>query len=121
MTPLQLTLVFIGGGLGSVSRYAMSYFFPIKVGFPWATFAANACACLVLGVLLGLDLSKGMNSSSRLLLMTGFCGGFSTFSTFSSEVFHLLQNGQYTIACSYIIASLVVGLVFVALGYIIMN
>lgn len=92
-------LVFLGGGLGSICRYGIARLLQAQNWtFPMATFIANALACIILGALVGLSLRGDLNTTTKLLLMTGFCGGFSTFSTFSSETFQLLQTGNYAYA-----------------------
>jgi CrcB protein len=90
--------VFLGGGLGSMARYAVSLGV-LAVGpvrFPWATLLANILACVVMALFLlyakRWDMSDEMY---RLLILVGFCGGFSTFSTFSLENHALLKAGQY--------------------------
>ena len=114
---ISFFLVFIGGGLGSITRYAIGLLvMPIQGRFPWATFAANAIACLLLGYWMGLHQSGSLSDQKRLLLTTGFCGGFSTFSTFTAESLRLWQNGQQTAAVAYVSGSLAVCLVFLFLG-----
>ena len=109
--------VFLGGGLGSICRYGIARLLNAQVwDYPVATFIANALACIVLGVLMGLSLKGGLNPSTKLLLMTGFCGGFSTFSTFSAETFELLQAGNYAYALLNIGASVVVCLFCIFIG-----
>lgn len=117
MTKLSLIYVFIGGGLGSVFRYMLGVFIPYKSGFPLTTFTANILACLCLGLLLGYGISKGMSDHLKLLLLTGFCGGFSTFSTFSGETLEMFQQQQYGLALSYVTLSLVIGMLAVWMGF----
>lgn len=89
-------MVFLGGGLGSVCRFGIAQLLgALSLHFPWATLLANAISCVLLGYLLGLS-SSGvlLDQNLKYLLMTGFCGGFSTFSTFSGETMGLFQKGQ---------------------------
>lgn len=114
---IAFLLVFVGGGLGSVSRYLISiWLWPIQSRFPWATFVANALACLLLGYWMGLHHAGNISEQRRLLLATGFCGGFSTFSTFTAESLRLWQSGQQAAAMLYVFISLTVCLVFLFLG-----
>jgi len=108
--------IFIGGGLGSLSRYGVSKLVSME-GFPLGTLTANILACLILGFLMGLEARKGISNNYSLLLMTGFCGGFSTFSTFSAETFKLIEQSHYGTALSYILSSVIVCLVSIAAGY----
>lgn len=88
-------LVFLGGGAGSMCRYGLWLAIrPWQDKFPWSTFAANAVACLLLGLLLGLQGQGLLSDQRRLLLVTGFCGGFSTYSTFTAETWGLWQSGH---------------------------
>ena len=110
-------LVFIGGGLGSICRVGISHLLNIfNFSFPWATFLANALSCIVLGVLVGFSLKGSMGSEYKVMLMTGFCGGFSTFSTFTNDTLLLFQSGQLSYAFANIFLSLLVCLVCIYLG-----
>jgi len=114
---MNFLYVFLGGGLGSICRYGISKLIKHSdLHFPTATFVANVISCIVLGYLIGLTLKNGMAPSQRLLWMTGFCGGFSTFSTFSGETFKLLEAGQTTTAMAYVLASLFVCILCIWLG-----
>lgn len=100
--------VFIGGGLGSIVRYSISLMIPKDItNFPLATFLSNLIACIVLAVVIRYGVGK-MDDKSLLLAVTGFCGGFSTFSTFSLENILLIQDGHWGVALANILVSLVV-------------
>ncbi|MFN0175381.1 MAG: fluoride efflux transporter CrcB [Saprospiraceae bacterium] len=114
---LYFLLVFIGGGLGSVVRWGLSLAIqPLMPRFPWATLAANGLACFILGIVLAQQLGNGVTEQRRLLLAVGFCGGFSTFSSFSAETLTLWQSGQQTLAALNVLGSLVVCFACLLLG-----
>ncbi|MCF8247734.1 MAG: fluoride efflux transporter CrcB [Saprospiraceae bacterium] len=110
--------VFLGGGLGSICRFGLGNWLMTshRLQFPWATFATNVLACLILGVLVSLSMKGRLGGPMSVLLMAGFCGGFSTFSTFSNEAIQLLVAGQWFRAFAYMAASLLVCLAAIYAG-----
>lgn len=111
-----LFLVFIGGGAGSVCRYGISRILAqLLPVFPWATFAANAVSCILLGFLVEWSARGLLSSDQRMLLMTGFCGGLSTFSTFTNETYFLYQRGLF-VAMGNVVLSLVICMICLILG-----
>jgi CrcB protein len=120
----NLLLVMLGGGFGSVARYLLSYYFTKNnsSNFPWATFIANSLGCLIIGLLFGyIQKNNLQNETFKLLLITGFCGGFTTFSTFSLENIQFIQNQNYNLAIIYTLTSLFVGFLAVIIGYKLFN
>ena len=92
----ELMLVFVGGGLGSMVRFSLGRWVNAlhSHDFPWGTLVVNIVACLILGFVIGLaDHKHIISPTARLFWTVGFCGGFSTFSTFSNETLYLLQSG----------------------------
>jgi len=111
-----LLFVFIGGGVGSVCRYGISRMFAqVLPEFPLATFFANAISCIILGFLVEWSARGWLSSDQRMLLMTGFCGGFSTFSTFTNENYFLYQRGLFS-AMGNVVLSLVICMICLILG-----
>ena len=109
----ELLLVGLGGGVGSAARYLCSTALGRMCtgAFPAATFVVNATGCLLMGLLLGLsDKNIPMNGETKLLLATGFCGGYTTFSAFSAENVKLLQEGRFVLAFLYAATSILAGL-----------
>lgn len=110
---MNVILVFIGGGLGSVARYAISLLTSkTAVGnFPLGTFISNILACLILVATLYFLKDKLSDQTwISTLVVTGFCGGFSTFSTWSKETVDLIQQGNWAMAVVNVFISLVVGI-----------
>jgi len=105
--------IFIGGGLGSLARFIITKITAQLsfVNFPIATFASNMLACVLLAILVTSFSSKQSEYEwIQPLLIIGFCGGFSTFSTFSNETFSLLDNGHTALAIINVLVSVSVGI-----------
>jgi len=118
----NLVLIFIGGGVGSIMRYLVSFFSQKLInigGFPLGTLLVNVIGCFLIGLLTS-QITK-IDESLRLLLVTGFCGGFTTFSAFSSESIVLYQNENYFLMILYIFVSLILGLTAVLMGSYLMK
>lgn len=107
----NLLLVFVGGGLGSLARFGISEIVKnnFKSSFPIATLCSNILSCLILALMVGLYSGKADASPAmKTLLVVGFCGGFSTFSTFSYETVELMRSGNVIYAIANILISVVV-------------
>lgn len=114
----QAILVFVGGGFGSVARYLVSKIFNnTSNGIPYGTFLANILGSLFIGIILGMALkNESLSTNQTLLLATGFCGGFTTFSTFAYENHVFLKNGDFISFALYAIASFTIALLAVFFG-----
>ncbi|AOW20397.1 fluoride efflux transporter CrcB [Urechidicola croceus] len=108
----QAILVFIGGGFGSVARYFIGKILNNSTsGIPYGTLVANVLGSLFIGIILGLAIKNNTFSQNQtLLLATGFCGGFTTFSTFAYENVGLLKSGDFLNFFIYTIVTFVIGL-----------
>ncbi len=120
----QLLLVGFGGFLGSIARYLVA---KLNLtwnfhGIPMGTLTVNILGSILIGFFLGIFVNSDLlNTNLKLFLVVGFCGGFTTFSSFTNENFILLQNGQFLTAFAYILGSVLVGILSVYIGYLISN
>lgn len=115
----NLFLVAIGGAFGSTLRYLIHWFVYKKntTSFPIQTLLVNVLGCLLIGILIGYFAKhQNENETLKLLFVTGFCGGFTTFSAFGLENMTLLQNQNYQTAFLYITLSLILGILAVGIG-----
>ena len=114
----QLILVFIGGGAGSVLRFMLGRWLNLgNNGIPYGTFAANILGSLLIGFILGWAIKhNNLSAGTTLLLATGFCGGFTTFSTFAYENHLMLKGGDFLTFAIYTLGSLILGFAAVFLG-----
>lgn len=115
----QILLVFLGGGIGSclrflISKYSNHYFNSVVLG----TFLVNLIGCLIIGIVLGLSIKNTfLTQNQALILTTGFCGGFTTFSAFSAENFAMFKAGELFQLSAYTLASVLLGMVAVGIGF----
>ena len=108
---------FFGGGMRFwISKMVQSYTF---IAFPFGTMTVNVLGCLIIGFLSGLNWNGGglLSPSVKMLLTTGFFGGFTTFSTFMNEGYGLMKDGNYTYMMLYLFGSLALGLLAVLAGH----
>lgn len=109
----NILLVGLGGGLGSIARYVCQRWFSMQYmhSFPWGTFAVNIAGCFLIGLFWGISFkSFDSNESWKLFLMTGICGGFTTFSAFTLEGIGLMREQKMLLFFLYAAGSVVVGL-----------
>lgn len=112
-------LVGAGSALGGMARFAVSQLVRTGGRFPWATLTVNVAGSFILGLVGGLLAKSGGADgarSVRLFAVVGFCGGFTTFSTFSNETFELMRGGQWALATGSALVSLVCGLAAIGAG-----
>ena len=108
---INFLLVFLGGGLGSIARFGVSEIIRsnFKSVFPIATLCSNILSCLILAIAIGFFNEKMLaNPTLRMLILAGFCGGFSTFSTFSFETMELIRSGNMMVAIANVLISITV-------------
>ena len=113
------TVVAVGGGIGALARYWLSTWILglTGAGFPWGTFAVNVIGSFVIGLVMVLSIDRNLISpEARLLLTTGFCGGLTTFSTFSAEVVALVQLNRFVSAAGAVLVHVSGSLVMTLLG-----
>ena len=110
----NILFVALGGAVGSVCRYLLSGI--NTASFPWGTFAVNIIGSLLIGFFVGLVGKGVLSPEMKLLVVTGFCGGFTTFSTFANESFGMMKAGDALLMALYVGVSVVVGILSVWLG-----
>lgn len=117
---MKFVYIFLGSGLGGLIRFGLGRWINSwhNSNFPFGTFVVNILACLVLGFVVGLaDNRQLISTESKLFWVIGFCGGFSTFSTFSNEALTLYQSDNHIVNITYIVTSVIVCLVATYLGF----
>lgn len=121
MNLTNILIVFLGSGFGGALRYAVSHMVQSNVPgclFPWGTFVVNVVGCLLIGVIYGLvDKGSFLSPELRLLATVGFCGGFTTFSTFIHENYLLFGSSNLAVVGAYLALSVTIGFGCAYLGH----
>ena len=118
MNAATIIAVLAAGALGAVARYLVSRFFAPRPGdFPWAVLVVNVVGSAIGGAALGMAQAGLLSADARLILLTGFCGGLTTFSTFSVETIQLVMEGKARSAIASVALNLVLGIGVAALAY----
>lgn len=114
----ELLIVFAGGGTGSICRYLIGKLFPAGTSiFPMATLTVNFLSCVVFGLVMMLGVEKiNLSYPLKLLLITGFCGGFSTYSSFTAETMELFKQSHTGLALANIVANFALSVAGLYLG-----
>ncbi|MDO4159787.1 MAG: fluoride efflux transporter CrcB [Prevotellaceae bacterium] len=115
----NIIIVAVGGAIGSVARYLVSRVIQDSVssGFPFGTMTVNIVGCLLIGFIGALAAEHGsISAETKLILTTGFCGGFTTFSTFMNESLTLFRTDSLLVSAIYVGMSVVLGLIAAAAG-----
>lgn len=105
--------IFLGGGVGSILRFAIQQLLHERIlpcSFPWPTFTVNIVGSFLIGLFYALSARFQLSPELRLLLTTGFCGGFTTFSTFSNDGLQMLRQGLYLPFILYTTLSVALGI-----------
>ena len=116
----SLLIVGTGSFIGGTMRYLLSTFMKnvCGQGFPWGTLLVNLLGCFLFGIVFAIfSKNSSTDNTLYLLLTTGVCGGFTTFSTFANESVQMLQHGNTSGFFGYVATSVIAGFVLVALGY----
>ena len=119
MTPLIAVAVIAAGAVAAVVRYLVSQAFARGTGFPWAVLTVNLVGSLIGGAVLGLAERAAVGADLRIILLTGLCGGLTTFSTFSVETVQAVLDGKVALAARSVALNLVLGVGAAALVYLI--
>jgi fluoride exporter len=122
LTPLIVAAVLVAGAVGAVLRYALSHAYPVRPGhLPGGILIVNVVGSGLAGALIGLAERAALDGDLRLVLVTGFCGGLTTFSTWSVETIELLDGGRWRAAILNVVMTLTLGLVAAAGMYLLLR
>jgi CrcB protein len=120
----NVIIIGFGGFLGTISRYLSTVYVHkwISISFPLGTFLVNIVGCFLIGIFFGIsEKSEIMSTDLRLFLTIGFCGGFTTFSTFASDNIMMLKDQQFLYMALYTIGSVALGILMVYLGQLLIK
>lgn len=122
LSPLVVVAVLVAGAVGGVLRYALSRAFPVRPGhLPGGILIVNVVGSGLAGALIGLAERAALDGDLRLVLVTGFCGGLTTFSTWSVETIELLDGGRWRAAILNVVMTLALGLAAAAGAYVLVR
>lgn len=119
LSPLVIATVLVAGSLGAVIRYLLSRRYPVRPGhLPGGILIVNVVGSAVAGIALGLAERAALSADWRLIIVTGFCGGLTTFSTWSVETIELIDGGRWRAALLNVFVTLVLGFAAAGAGYL---
>jgi fluoride exporter len=111
----SLLFISIGGFFGTALRFTLGLFLPYS-SWPWSTFIVNMMGCFFMGLFIGMSQKYHFSDNIRLILCTGFCGGFTTFSALALENLSFIEKHNFLVSAFYILISVLIGTVLVYLG-----
>lgn len=117
MSAAIIAAVLIAGAVGALARFAVSTLLAGRSAFPWAVLAVNVVGSAIGGAVLGLAVAGAVSPEWRLILLTGFCGGLTTFSTFGVETVQLVIDGKTRTALLSVAGNLVLGVAVAAAAF----